>query len=376
LAVSLPSFLIRPNHAAVVKWIQLTGNINQDDNVSGEVVPMSSNYKIIIPMAGWGSRMRPLTWSRPKPLLPLAGRTVLDYSLRQFDTLPGLEHAEYVFIISTNQGDLLQKYMQEMHPEKTVHFVVQQEMRGQAEALWQAREFLEGQVLIAFSDTLIETDLSFLPSEPLDAVAWVKPIDDPRRFGVIEVDDQETATRLIEKPTSLDNNMVVVGFYYFKEARLLLEAIVEQMKRGKSLRGEYFLIDAINIYIERGGRMRRELVSTWLDAGIPSAVLETNRYLLEKGLPGGDQAEQPAGVAILPPVYIAPGARVESSVIGPYVSIGKEASLKNVVISNSIIDARAVIENKVIEGSLIGCDVTLTGHFARVNLGDNTQVME
>jgi len=139
--------------------------------------------------------MRPLTWSRPKPLLPLAGGTVLDYSLHQFDSLPGLPQAEYVFIISPNQGDLLQKYMQEMHPEKKVHFVVQEEMLGQADALWQAREFLSGPVLIAFSDTLIETDLAFLPGEPLDAVAWVKPMDDPRRFGVIETDAQGIAIR-------------------------------------------------------------------------------------------------------------------------------------------------------------------------------------
>jgi len=336
---------------------------------------MSSNYKIIIPMAGLGSRMRPLTWSRPKPLLPLAGRTVLDYSLRQFDSLPGLAQAEYVFIISLNQGDLLQKYMQEMHPDKQVHFIVQEEMRGQADALWQAREFLDGPVLIAFSDTLIETDLAFLPTEPMDAIAWVKPMDDPRRFGVIEVGAQGVATLLIEKPTSLDNNMVVVGFYYFKEASLLLDAIVEQMKRGNSLKGEYFLTDAINIYIEHGARMRKEMVSTWLDAGIPEAMLETNRYMLDKGLPGGEQAEIPSGVAIIPPVYIAPGARIEASVIGPHVSIGKGASLKNVVISNSIVDARTVIEHKVIEGSLIGCDVTLIGHADRMNLGDDTKVM-
>lgn len=335
---------------------------------------MSSHYKIIIPMAGLGSRMRPLAWSRPKPLLPLAGGTVLDYSLHQFDSLPGLEQAEYVFIISPNQGDLLQKYMQEMHPEKKVHFVVQEEMRGQADALWQAREFLSGPVLIAFSDTLIETDLDFLPSEPLDAVAWVKPMEDPRRFGVIETDALGIATRLVEKPADMQNNMVLVGFYYFKEANLLLDAIVEQVKRGTSLKGEYFLADAINIYIEHGGRMRKQMVSTWLDAGIPEALLETNRHLLAKGPLPGDQAEVPAGVAIIPPVYIAPGAQVESSVIGPYVSIGRDASLKNVVISNSIIDARTVIENKVIEGSLVGRDTVITGKVDKLNLGDNTQV--
>jgi len=335
---------------------------------------MSRNFKIIIPMAGYGSRMRPLTWSRPKPLLPLAGRTVLDYSLRQFDTLPGLDQAEYVFIISPNQGELIQKYMQQTHPNKKVHFVVQDEMRGQAHALWCAREFISGPVLITFSDTLIETDLAFLASEPMDAVAWVKPMEDPRRFGVIETDDHGVATRLVEKPQDVDNHMVVVGFYYFKEASLLLDAIIEQMKSGKSLKGEYFLVDAINIYIEQGGRMRREMVSTWLDAGIPEAMLETNRYLLDTGQPGEKPEPVPAGVAIIPPVYIAPGARVSASVIGPHVSIGKNVTLTNVVIRDSIVDEKADIENTVIEGSLIGRDVKISGTAARLIAGDNTKM--
>lgn len=335
---------------------------------------MSSNFKIIIPMAGWGSRMRPLTWSRPKPLLALAGRTVLDYSLHQFDTLPGIEQAEYVFIISPNQGDQIQKFMDAAHPAKKVHFVVQEEMRGQAHALWCAREFMQGPVLIAFSDTLIETNLAFLASEPLDAVAWVKPMEDPRRFGVIETDARGLATRLVEKPQDFANNLVVVGFYYFKEAERLLEAIVEQIQRGTSLKGEYFLADAINVFIEHGGKMRNELVSTWLDAGIPAALLETNRYLLDHGQPGGTTSSVPEGVTIIPPVYIAEGVKLASSVIGPHVSIGKGVVMKNVQISNSIVDDRTVIENVTIEDSLIGCDAKVTGKTTRMIIGDNTQV--
>lgn len=335
---------------------------------------MSSNFKIIIPMAGWGSRMRPLTWSRPKPLLPLAGRTVLDYSLHQFDTLPGIEQAEYVFIISPNQGDQIQKFMQAVHPTKKVHFVVQEEMRGQAHALWCAREFMQGPVLIAFSDTLIETDLAFLASEYMDAVAWVKPMEDPRRFGVIETDTSGVATRLVEKPQDITNNMVVVGFYYFKDAVRLLDAIIEQMQRGTSLKGEYFLADAINVFIEHGSRMRTEMVTIWLDAGIPDALLETNRYLLDHGQPGPSAVMVPEGVKIIPPVYIAEGAKLASSVIGPHVSIGKGVSLKKVQISNSIVDERTMIENVTIEGSLIGCDARVSGKTTRMIIGDNTQV--
>ena len=178
----------------------------------------------------------------------------------------------------------------------------------------------------------------------------------------------------MEKPTDLRNNLVVVGFYYFKESSQLLAAIEEQMRRGKSLKGEFFLTDAINIFIENGGRMRLEQTTTWLDAGIPEALLETNRYYLDHGKPGGEQAVLPQGVAILPPVYIHPSAQIESAVIGPYVSIGKGARLRNVILRDSIVDERALLENIIAEGSLIGRDTTISGKVARLNLGDNTSV--
>ena len=335
---------------------------------------MTEAYKIIIPMAGLGSRMRPLTWSRPKPLLPLAGKTVLDYALDQFTSLPGIDSAEYVFITSPNQGDSIQQYMQQTHPGKQVHFVTQPEMRGQSHALWCAREYLNGPSLIAFSDTLIETDLGFIPSEQMDAVAFVKAVDDPRRFGVIEIDQRGVATRLVEKPQDIHNNQVLVGFYYFKETADLLKAIEEQMRRGNSLKGEFFLADAINVFIEQGGRMRKENILTWLDAGIPEAVLETNRHLLDHGRVALQPASSLPGVVIIPPVHVAEGAKVESCVLGPHVSIGRGCALKNVVISNSIVDEKTMIENKVIEASIIGKDVTCLGQVEHLLLGDNTRV--
>ena len=335
---------------------------------------MSQEYKIIIPMAGLGSRMRPHTWSKPKPLLPLAGKTVLDHSLDQFKTLPDLDKAEFVFIISPNQGDLIQKHMSRVHPEKKVHFIVQEEMRGQSHALWCAREYLTGPMLMVFSDTLIETDLRFLSDEDADAVAWVKPMEDPRRFGVIEMNPEGLATRLVEKPADVHNNLVLVGFYYFRQSEALLEAINEQMRRGTSLKGEYFLADAINILIENGARMRKQQIDTWLDAGIPAAVLETNRYYLEQGRAGASATGPLPGVAIIPPVYIAPDASLESCVIGPHVSIAAGCRLKNVVISNSIIDAQTSVENMVVEGSIIGCDVVLSGKIQSLNIGDNSEV--
>ncbi len=335
---------------------------------------MGQTYKIVIPMAGLGSRMRPHTWVRPKPLLPLAGKTVLDHALEQFSTLPDLEHAEYIFIISPNQGDLIQKHMQEKFPDKKVHFVLQSEMRGQSHALWLAREYFDGPVLMAFSDTLIETDLSFLAQETADAVAWVKPMEDPRRFGVIELDAEGWATRLIEKPIDVTNNQVLVGFYYFRNGLSLIGAIEEQMRRGKSLKGEFFLADAINIMLENGAKIRRQHVDVWLDAGIPEALLETNRYLLEHNRGGGFTPSPKEGVTFIPPVYVASDVQLESVVIGPYVSIAKGCSLSRVVVRNSILDEHASIEDLVIEGSLVGRNVILHGRPEQLNIGDNSQL--
>jgi len=335
---------------------------------------MSSNFKIIIPMAGLGSRMRPHTWNRPKPLLYLAGKTVLDHALEQFTSLPGLKDAEYVFIVSPNQGDQIQEHMLEVHPEKKVHFVVQEHMRGQSDAISLAREHLNGPVLIAFSDTLIETDLDFLKEEKADGLAWVKPMPDPRRFGVAETDKNNRVLRLIEKPTDIKNNLVLVGFYYFKEGEKLVAAIEEQVRRGTSLKGEYFLADAINVMIEQGFDLRARSTEVWLDAGVPESLLETNRYLLDHGRCTCPDFESIDGVTIIPPVSIPIGTVIESAVVGPHVTLGQGCVLKNVVIRDSIIEAGTQINDMVINGSLIGRNVILEGKPDRLNIGDNSWV--
>lgn len=323
-------------------------------------------------MAGYGSRMRPHTWNRPKPLLYLAGMTVLDHSLDQFKTLPGLQNAEYVFIVSPNQGEQIQEHMQNVHPEKKVHFLVQEQMEGQSKALFLAKELLNGPVLVAFSDTLIETDLAFLSNETADGIAWVKPMEDPRRFGVVELDQNGFATKLTEKPTDISNNLVVVGFYYFRDGLKLIEAIEEQVKRGKTLKGEFFLSEAINIMLEKGAKIKTRQTEVWLDAGIPEALLETNRYLLDHGRCNCEPVEIQEGVTIIPPVSIPTNVKLKSAVIGPHVTLGESCELENVVIRNSIIEAGTKIVDMVIESSLIGRDVILEGRPERLNIGDNS----
>jgi len=330
---------------------------------------MTPKITIAIPMAGYGTRMRPHTWSKPKPLIPIAGRTVLDFVLDQFNSLKDDWQIEWVFIISPNGRDI-EKYMDLHHPDKNVHYVEQEEMRGQSHALYLAKEFLQGPMLMAFSDTLIETDLSFLKQENMDGIAWVKQVPDPRRFGAARVDEQGNIIRLIEKPQDIKDNLVVVGFYYFQSGEALMKAIETQMERNVSLKNEYFLADAINILLEQGHQMRVNQVDTWLDAGIPDTVLETNRYLLEHR-PGQQDMGVYPWVSIIPPVYIHPEAYISASVIGPHVSVGPGCQIHDAIIRDSIVDSGCVVENVILEHSILGSQVSLKGKSEKWNLGDN-----
>jgi len=325
-------------------------------------------------MAGLGTRMRPQTWSKPKPLIHLAGKTVLDYVLDQFQSIPRFKDARFVLILSPNQKDQIIPYMQENHPDKKVRYVIQEVMRGQSDALYQAKEYLEGPMLMAFSDTLIESDLAFLDEENLDGVAWVKEVPDPRRFGVAEVNKNGHISRLIEKPKETKNKLAVVGFYYFKNGADLVNAIQQQLNEDISLNGEFFLVEAINLMIKAGATMRAESVKVWLDAGKPEALLETNRYLLENGYGNSPAAGKREKVTIIPPVYIHPEAEIKTSVIGPHVSISQGAIIENTVLKNSIVEQGAIINNMVLENSLIGRTAAVRGRAEIMNIGDNSWI--
>lgn len=333
---------------------------------------MSDNLKIIIPMAGRGSRLRPLTWSRPKPLVSLAGATVLDHMVNMFSTVPNPAGVEYVFIMSPGQEDVIRSHMQKVHPSFKVHYLEQREMKGQSDALWQAKELMHGPMLMVFSDTLIENSFDCLEGESADAVAWVKPVPDPRRFGVAEVDSRGLVTRLIEKPSDLNNNLALVGCYYFSEGEKLTAAIEEQFNRNIQLKNEYFLADAINIWLEGQGQMRTEQVKTWLDAGTSEALLDTNRYLLEHGRDNVSEPVYAGENVIIPPVFIHPDARVTTSIIGPFASIGAGTVVQGSAIKDSILSPGVHVTNSHLDGSLLGHDVVINGMMGKFNLGDNS----
>jgi len=329
--------------------------------------------KIVIPMAGFGTRLRPHTWSTPKPLLRIAGGTVLDYVLELVQTLPDPDNVELIFIIGY-LGDQFQPYMEKYYPHMQVHYVEQPEMRGQSHAIYLAKELLHGPMLMVFADTLIDTHLSVIADHAVEGLAWVKPVEDPRRFGVAVTNADGWVTRLVEKPQDKSNNQVVVGFYYFKQAEDLVAAIEEQMRRNVQLKGEFFLADAINIMLERGLKMRTQKVDVWLDAGVPATMLETNRYLLDHGKDNSQEAAQRQGVAVVPPVYIHPTASVENAVVGPHASLGPGCVVQNSVVRNSIISDAAQLTDVVLANSLVGPQAVVRGTTSQLDMGASAKV--
>ncbi|HEY62079.1 MAG TPA: nucleotidyltransferase [Anaerolineae bacterium] len=330
--------------------------------------------KIVIPMAGLGTRLRPQTWSRPKQLVSIAGKAIIEHVLDTFSTLSPSFDIEYIFIVGY-LSEKIKSFMKTRHPELNIHYATQLEMRGQSHAIHLAKEHLTGPMLMVFADTLIETDLSFLEKETADIIGWVKPVQDPRRFGVAKIGEKGWVTRLIEKPMDIQNNLAVVGFYYFKKSEELIDAIEEQMKRNTRLKGEYFLADAINIMIERGAKMRTHRVDVWLDAGTPDAVLETNRFLLEHGYNNAKVSTNQTNTVIIPPVFIHPTATIKHAIIGPHVSIGAECVVEASIIQNTILEDRCRISHVNIENSLIGQNAEVQGKFKAINIGDDTKIL-
>jgi glucose-1-phosphate thymidylyltransferase len=334
---------------------------------------MSKTLKIVIPMAGFGTRLRPHTWSRPKQLMSLAGKTVLEHVLDQFKSLPANLDVEYIFIVGY-LGEKIEAFMDKEYPDLKVKYVIQNEMRGQSHAIYLAKEYLTGPMLMVFADTLIDTDLSTLDQQEIDAIAWVKPVPDPRRFGVTEIGDHGLVTRLIEKPKEMHNNLAIVGFYFFKHSEDLIAAIETQIEQNMQLKGEFFLADAVNIMLDRGAKMNTQRVDIWLDAGTPEAVLDTNHYLLEHGKGNATEPNQKSGVTIIPPVFIHPDAEVHASVIGPYTSIGAGCKVSNAIVAESILEDGSQVSNVILENSLIGQAAAVTGCPNSLNVGDNSAV--
>ncbi len=321
--------------------------------------------KVIIPLAGFGTRLRPHTFTKPKPLVSVAGKPVLGHIL---DKLVGLDIEEIIYIVGY-LGDQIRDYV-EANYAFPARYIEQKELKGQAHAIYLAKEHVSGPVLIIFVDTIFDADLSGLAHERCDGVLYVKEVDDPRRFGVVITQDG-LITRLVEKPKTPVSNLAVIGLYYVRDSQMLLDCIAELIQMDIKTQGEYFLADAFQLMIDRGAKLVAKKVDVWEDCGKPETVLHTNRYLLEHGLAQEIATENSV---LVPPVHIGKTAVIKDSVVGPYVSVAEGAAIVRSILRDCIINENARIEDANLSQSLIGKDANVRGYAQKLNVGDSSQV--
>lgn len=321
--------------------------------------------KAIVPLAGFGTRLRPHTYTKPKPLVSVAGKPVLGHIL---DRLIGLQMEETIFIVGY-LGEQIRDYVGANY-SFPARYVEQKELKGQAHAIYLAKDYVSGPVLIVFVDTIFDADLDALSDEPADGIIYVKEVEDPRRFGVV-ITENGVITKLVEKPATPVSNLAVIGVYYVKDSRLMMDCIAELIDKDIKTQGEYFLADAFQLMIERGTRFVARTVDVWEDCGKPETVLHTNRYLLEHG---GAQEAPTENSVLIAPVHVDKTAVIRDSVVGPYVSVAGQATVVRSIVRDSIINEGAHIEDASLNQSLIGKDALVRGSFQRLNVGDSSQV--
>ena len=319
---------------------------------------------VILPVAGLGTRLRPHTWSRPKPLVSLAGKTVLDHVLDRLEPL----NINRVVFVTGYLGDQIEEYVRANYSFDAV-FVEQREQKGQSHAIIEARGHVDGPTMVIFPDMVFEAEMQDLKDSNADGAIFVKEVDDPSRFGVV-VQEGDRITRLVEKPDEPVSNLAVMGVYYFSEIDALFKAIDTQLAQDIQTKGEYFIADAIQLMIDGGATLTAPVATVWEDCGTREALLDTNRYLLRQ-LDGAAQAEDSV---LVPPVYVDPTATVKNSIIGPYTSVGAHAVVDGSIVRDSIIDAGASVSSTILERSLIGRNAVLSGDVARVNIGDTSEI--
>ena len=322
--------------------------------------------KVVVPVAGVGTRLRPHTYSQPKPLLHVAGRPIIDHIL---EPVVRLNPEEVIFVIGF-MGDQIEEYIRG-HYSFPCRFVSQDHLLGLGYALNLALEQIAGgSILIVLGDTIVDADLrAFVSAGP--NVLGLRQVDDPSRFGIAEIKDGRIVG-LVEKPDKPKSSLAVIGLYYFNDGTPLKSALAQHVKSDKKTRGEVQFTDALEMMIRNGTTFVPYEVQNWYDCGKKETLLETNRHLLDgmKTVPAGERC------VINPPVHIAPTARVTNSVLGPYVSVSEGASISNAIIRNSIIGENATVENVILEDSLVGSRTVVRGQRRILNVGECSEITQ
>jgi glucose-1-phosphate thymidylyltransferase len=326
--------------------------------------------KAIIPVAGAGTKLRPHTYTQPKALIPLAGKTILSIIVDQLQEA-GIK--DFVFIIGY-LGEKIQDYVKEKYSHLNCHFVNQNERHGTGHAINLTKEIIgDDEMLVVLGDTIAEYDVKEILNTPYSMLG-VKKVDDPRNFGVAEIEEDGFISRVVEKPAIPKSNMALVGVYKIKETGLLFSCIEKIISADIKSYDEFNLTDALECMIQNGVKFQPFKVQNWFDCGKKETLLESNATLLKKF--GGNIAEKHSfeNTIIIPPVSIGEGCDIKNSVIGPNVAIGENSKLSHAIIKDSIIGAYSNLFEIVLNTSLIGSDAEVKGVSRSLNIGDNTAI--
>lgn len=324
----------------------------------------------IIPVAGAGTKLRPHTYTQPKALIPIAGKTILTFIV---DQLYDAGIKEFIFIVGY-LGEKIEDYVKTSLPHITCHFVYQNERQGTGHAIELTKNIVgDKEVFVALGDTICEFDVKEIVNSPYSMLG-VKKVDDPRKFGVAEINESGFIDHVVEKPSIPKSNMALVGLYKIKETEFLYACLHHLFTEDIKSHGEYNLTDALDCMIQRGARFKAFKVKNWFDCGKKETILESNATLLKKFGGNVEDGHEFENTIIIPPVSIAPNCSIRNSIIGPHVAIGANTNIQHSILRDSIIGSYTNLFEVVLDNSLIGSDASVRGLSRSLNIGDNTEI--
>ncbi len=329
-------------------------------------------------MAGWGTRLRPHTLTIPKPMLPVAGKPMVQRLVEDLVKSTDQKIEDIVFVIREDFGKSIPEQL--LAIAKNVgskgHIKFQDVPLGTAHAILCAGDLLEGNLIVAFADTLFRADYQIDTAK--DGIIWVQRVDNPSAFGVVKLNSDGVITGFVEKPKDFVSDLAIIGIYYFKDGAYLRKEMQYLLDNDIKQKGEYWLTDAMENMKKKGVKFYKGEVQEWLDCGNKDATVYTNQRVLEF-MKKEELVSKKAFVensVVIHPSLIEEGAVIKNSVIGPYVSIGKGTKIENSVVKNSIIQSNSIVKNKLIENSMLGNHVKLEGRMEDLSIGDYNSISE
>ncbi len=328
---------------------------------------------IIIPMAGMGKRMRPHTLTTAKPLLPIAGKPIVQRLVEDIVATCHEQIEEIAFIIAPSFGkeveDHLIKVAEALGAKGKICY--QEQALGTAHAILCAADTLTGNVFIAFADTLFKAEFSIDKSK--DAIVWTQKVEDPRAYGVVQLGPNDSITAFVEKPAEFVSDLAIIGVYYFRDGDALKKELQRLIDNKIMQKGEYQITDAMEHMLSNGVKFFTDRVEEWFDCGFKDSAVYTNGRILEIKKDKEQLVSSKATIeqsVIIPPCYIADGVVIKNSVVGPHVSVERGATIEDSRVTNSIIREETVVKNVQIDNSILGKNVTYIGKTEELSIGD------